>query len=205
MVNAAAALTIPLGFKLLTPDENRAGGSLDWLGGLALALLVGGAMLIPAEGARSGWSSSLVTVGAASVVIGLAVLSARELTADSPFIPEEFLRNSRYVALVWMSFSVMAANLAPLIGLPIFLSTIHRLSTLEVGLVLLPSAVSTSVAGIVAGRIMDRCGARLPIWGGSPLMLLAVLGLFTYAGTSVWVISVFAGILGAGFGLVNTP
>ena len=205
MVNAAAALTIPLGFKLLTPDENRAGGSLDWLGGLALAVLVGGAMLIPAEGARSGWSSSLVIVGAASVVIGLAVLSARELTADSPFIPEEFLRNSRYVALVWMSFSVMAANLAPLIGLPILLSTIHRLSTLEVGLVLLPSAVSTSVAGIVAGRIMDRCGARLPIWGGSPLMLLAVLGLFTYAGTSVWVISVFAGILGAGFGLVNTP
>ena len=162
-------------------------------------------MLIPAEGAHSGWSSSLVIVGAASVVIGLAVLSARELTADSPFIPEEFLRNSRYVALVWMSFSVMAANLAPLIGLPILLSTIHRLSTLEVGLVLLPSAVSTSVAGIVAGRIMDRCGARLPIWGGSPLMLLAVLGLFTYAGTSVWVISVFAGILGAGFGLVNTP
>ena len=205
MVNAAAALTIPLGFKLLTPDENRAGGSLDWLGGLALALLVGGAMLIPAEGARSGWSSSLVIVGATSVVIGLALLSARELTADSPFIPEEFLRNSRYVALVWMSFSVMAANLAPLIGLPILLSTIHRLSTLEVGLVLLPSAVSTSVAGIVAGRIMDRCGARLPIWGGSPLMLLAVLGLFTYAGTSVWVISVFAGILGTGFGLVNTP
>ena len=92
-------------------------------------------MLNPAESARSGWSSSFVMVGAASAVIGLAVLSARELTADSPFIPKEFLRNSRFVALVWMSFSVMAANLAPLIGLPILLSTIHRLSPLEVGLV----------------------------------------------------------------------
>ena len=36
-------------------------------------------------------------------------------------------------------------------------------------------------------------------------MLLAVLGLSTYAGSSVWLIAAFAGMLGAGFGLVNTP
>lgn len=36
-------------------------------------------------------------------------------------------------------------------------------------------------------------------------MLLAVLGLSTYAGSSVWLIAAFSGILGAGFGLVNTP
>ena len=36
-------------------------------------------------------------------------------------------------------------------------------------------------------------------------MLLAVLGLSTYAGSSVLVIAAFAGILGAGFALVNTP
>ena len=36
-------------------------------------------------------------------------------------------------------------------------------------------------------------------------MLLAVLGLSTYAGSSVWLIATFVGILGAGYGLVNTP
>ena len=178
---------------------------MDWLGGVALALLVGGALLIPAEGARSGWSSFWVLTGAAGAIVGLVTLAVRELMADSPFIPREFLRSSRYQALVWMSFSVMAANLAPLIGLPILLSTVHRLSPLEVEFVLLPSAILTSIAVIAAGRITDRLGARLPIWTGSPLMLLAVLSLSTYAGASVWVISLFAGILGAGFGLVNTP
>ena len=205
VVNAAAAITIPVGIKMLPSQEDRSGGTLDWLGGVALALLVGGALLIPAEGARSGWSSFWVLAGAAGAIVGLVTLAVRELMADSPFIPREFLRSSRYQALVWMSFSVMAANLAPLIGLPILLSTAHRLSPLEVGLVLLPSAILTSVAGIAAGRITDRRGARLPIWTGSPLMLLAVLGLSTYAGASVWVISLFAGILGAGFGFVNTP
>ena len=36
-------------------------------------------------------------------------------------------------------------------------------------------------------------------------MLLAVLGLSTYAGASIWVIAIFAGMLGGGFALVNTP
>ena len=36
-------------------------------------------------------------------------------------------------------------------------------------------------------------------------MLVAVLGLSTYAGSSIWVIASFAGLLGAGFGFVNTP
>ena len=99
----------------------------------------------------------------------------------------------------------MAANLAVLIGLPILLTTFHQLSPLEVGLAMVPGAVSMGVFGALAGRVTDRNGARLPAWVGAPLMLLAVLGLSTYAGSSVWVIATFTGILGAGFGLVNTP
>ena len=36
-------------------------------------------------------------------------------------------------------------------------------------------------------------------------MLLAVLGLSSSAGSSVWIIAAFTGVLGAGFGLMNTP
>ena len=99
----------------------------------------------------------------------------------------------------------MAAQLAPLVGLPILLATFHKLSPLEVGLTMVPGAIATSVFGVLAGRLTDRNGARLPAWIGFPLMLFAVLGLSTYAGSSVWAMATFAGILGAGFGLVNTP
>ena len=205
VANAAAAVTIPIGLKILPKGEDRTAGNLDVIGGIALALLVGGVLLIPSVGARSGWSSPLVLTGAVAALIGLAGLLFRERSASSPIIPREFFRSARYVALVWMSFSVMAANLAVLIGLPILLATFHRLSALEIGLTMLPGAITTSVFGVLAGRLTDRNGARLPTWVGAPLMLLAVLGLSTYAGSSIWVIATFAGILGAGFGLVNTP
>ncbi|MCH6581000.1 MAG: M24 family metallopeptidase, partial [Nitrospinae bacterium] len=70
---------------------------------------------------------------------------------------------------------------------------------------MVPGAVASSVFGIIAGRITDRKDPRLAIWAGSPLMLLAIVGLSTYAGSPVWVVAVFTGILGAGFGLINTP
>ena len=204
-INVAAAVTIPLGLKILPKDEERSGGGIDLFGGVALGLLVGGVLLIPSEGARSGWASSLVLVGAVIAIIGLVGLLARQWTAGSPFIPREFLHSSRYVSLVWMSFFVMATNLAVLIGLSILLTFTHNLSALEVGLTMVPGAIFTSIFGVLSGRITDWVGARLPVWVGSPLMLLAVLGLSTNTGSSVWVIAIFTGLLGAGFGLVNTP
>ena len=88
VLNAAASVTIPVGMTILPRDEDRTGGSLDLVGGAALGLLVGGVVLIPTEGARSGWSSPLVLTGAAMVFIGLIALSARQMTARSPFIPQ---------------------------------------------------------------------------------------------------------------------
>ena len=194
-----------LSVKVFPKDEERTEGQLDIPGGVALALLVAGALLVPTEGARAGWTSPLVAAGVAMAVSGLAGLTLRQLTAGYPFIPREFLRNGRYLVLAAISFSAMAANLAPLIGLPILLAVAYRLPPLEIGLVMVPGAIASSVFGIIAGRITDRKDPRLPIWAGSPLMIVAVVGLSAYAGSPVWVLAVFTGILGAGFGLINTP
>ena len=202
---AGGAVTIPIGLKILPKNEARSAVNLDLVGGVALGLLVGGAVLIPTEGARSGWLSPLAVTGIVIGIIGLSALVTRQVTASSPFIPREFLQSSRYIRLIWMSFSVMAANVAILIGLPILLAASYNLSPLEVGLTMLPGAIASSVFGVLAGRLTDRNGARLPTWVGAPVMLLAVLGLSTSAGESIWLIAAFAGLLGAGFGLVNTP
>jgi len=161
--------------------------------------------IVPTEGARSGWSSPMVLTGGGVAVFGLIALIARQATGESPFIPREFLRSSRYLAIVGMSFVVMSAYLAPIIGLPVLLSAIHGLSALEVGLVMLPRAILTSLCGVLSGRLTDRRRVRLPTWIGSPLMLLAILGLSTYAGSAPWVIAGLSGILGVGFGFANTP
>lgn len=146
-----------------------------------------------------------MVAGGASAVTGLAILSARQLFAASPFIHRELLRNLKYLALAGMSFTLMAANLAPLIGLPVLLAISHGLSSLEIGLVMVPGAVLSAGAGVLSGRLTDRTGPQLPIRVGTPLMLLALFGLSSYAGSSPWAIAGFVGLLGGGFGLVNTP
>ena len=70
---------------------------------------------------------------------------------------------------------------------------------------MLPGAVSSAAFGVLAGQITDRKGGRQPMLVGAPVMLVAVLGLSTYAGASVWGVAVCAGLLGVGFGLTNTP
>ena len=205
VATSLAAITIPFALMVLPGEKEKSGGKLDLWGGAALGLLVGGILLAPAEWARTGWNSPLAGAGAVLAIVGLAVLLARQLTASSPFIPRELTRNLRYLSLVSMSFSVMAANLAVLIGLPILLTTFHGLNPLEVGLVMLPGAVSSSAFGMLAGKLTDRFGARLPTWCGTPLMLVGILALSISADASVFTIAVFAGVLGAGFGLMNTP
>ena len=170
-----------------------------------MGLVVVGALLAPSAWARSGWNSYPVLIGVSAFVIGLVALYYRQTQAGSPFIPRALLQNPRYVALVGISFTVMAANLATLIGVPIMAAATHGLTATQVGLVMLPGAVCSAAFGVLAGRVTDRWGGRRPMLLGAPLMLLAVLGLSTYAGASVWGVAACAGLLGAGFGLTNTP
>ena len=205
ITTSLAVITIPFALLVLPKGEEKSGGKLDLWGGGALGLLVCGVLLVPAELSRAGWSSPLAVTGTVMAIVGLAALLMRQLTARSPFIPRELTQNARYVSLVTMGFSVMAANLSILIALPILLTVFHRLSPLEVGLVMLPGAVFSSSFGVLAGKLTDRYGARLPTWSGAPLMLAAILALSTSADAPVWVIAAFNGMLGAGFGLMNTP
>ncbi len=205
LVPAAVLLTIPVALKALPKVERRLGGDLDLIGGVGLGLMVAGILLVPSEGPRAGWTSNLVIIGGVSAVVGLVILFARQAFAVSPFIHRELLRNLRYLALTGMSFTLMAANLAPLVGIPILLAISHGLSSLEIGLVMLPGAVLSAGAGVLSGRLTDRTGPRLPVRIGSPAMLLALFGLSAYAGSSPWAIAAFAGLMGAGFGLINTP
>ena len=198
-------MIIPIALKSLPRSETQSAGNLDLIGGAGLGLMVAGILLVPSEGARSGWTSPFVIAGGISAVVGLVVLSARQVFAASPFIQRQLLRNLRYLALAGMSFTLMTANLAPLIAIPVLLAISHGLSSLEIGLVMLPGTALSAGAGVLAGRLTDRTGPRLPTSVGTPMMLLALLGLSAFAGSSPWAIAGFAGLLGAGFGLVNTP
>lgn len=203
LVTSAALLTVPFTVKAFPKGEERLERNLDLIGGVGLGLMVAGILLIPSEGARSGRTSALVIAGGMAGLVGLAVLAARQLFAAAPFIHRELLRNLRFLALVGMSFTLMAANLAPLIELPVLLAISHGLSPLEIGLAMMPGAALSAVSGILSGKLTDRTRTageyRVYHHAGSVVRTVGLLGLIALGHAG------FAGLLGAGFGFVKTP
>ena len=205
IITALAGLAIPFGLKILSRTEERGNESLDVIGGILLALLVSGALLAVSEGARSGWGSSQVVWAVAISIAALIGLVIRQRSAHFPFIPVELVQNRRFVLLGSISFTAMGVEIATLVGLPLLLTSVHNLTVAQIGYVLLPGAILAALFGIVAGRLVDLIGARIPVRVGIALMLVAMLGLSSYAGSAIWLITLFMAILGAGFALVNTP
>jgi EmrB/QacA subfamily drug resistance transporter len=203
--SAVAAVAIPAGLKVLPRDEGRVEGHLDIVGGLLLALLVVGVLIAPSQASQNGWSSGPAIGGVALAVVSLVLFVFQQRRATSPFIPAEFRRNTRFIALVAMSFLLMAANAGLLIGLPILLAIFNQTSVLTIGLVMLPGAVLSAISGVVAGRFIDRFGAPTLMKFGGAVMLIGIVGLSAEAGGSLWLMSAYAGFIGAGLGFVNTP
>ena len=204
-IGAVAGLLVPVGRRVLPRDEGRGGEWVDVWGGLCLGVAISGALLAAAEGARAGWAARQVAWAGATSVVALVALVARQRTAASPFVPRELLRNRRYRALVAISFAAMAGMLGSIVGLPLLLTAINSLSPSQVGLALLPNAALTATLGVVAGRLADRVGGRMPVRAGLTAMLVALLGLSAASGGPVWAVSALLALLGVGSAFVNTP
>ncbi len=205
LVTSGAAVTLPAALVVLPREEEKIPGTLDIVGGILLAGAVVGVLLASTEGARAGWTSFWPIAGIVLAAGSLALLALNQRTSASPFVPGDFLTNTKLLTFVFMSFLVMSANLGPLIGLPVMLAAFNGSTAIDIGLIMLPAAVLTALSGVFAGRLVDRLGARLLARAGGSLMLVSVLGLSSFSGDEVWLIAVFGGLLGGGFGLVNTP
>lgn len=205
IVSAISAVAIPVGLKVLPRREERVEGHLDIPGGLLLALVVVGVLIAPSQASQNGWASGPAIGGVVLAVVSLGLFVIQQRRATSPFIPAEFRRNTRFIALAAMSFLLMAANAGLLIGLPILLAIFNQTSVLTIGLVMLPGAALSAVSGVAAGRLIDRIGAPTLMKFGGAVMLIGIVGLSAEAGGSLWLMSAYAGFIGAGLGFVNTP
>ena len=153
--------------------------------------LLVGAILAPSQASQNGWNSGAAIGGVVLAVVSLGLFVFQQRRATSPFIPAEFRRNTRFIALVTMSFLLMAANAGFLIGLPILLAIFNATSVLTIGLVMLPGAVLSAISGVAAGRFIDRFGAPTLMRFGGAIMLIGIVGLSAEAGGRLWLIAAF--------------
>jgi EmrB/QacA subfamily drug resistance transporter len=154
------------------PKTERA--SFDSVGTLLLALTLAAFALAMTIGRGSFGPLNLALLVAAVFGTGLFVYA--EARAESPLIPLAMFRNHVLNASLAMSTLVSTVMMATLVVGPFYLSRALGLQAALVGLVLSVGPLAAALAGVPAGRIVDRLGAqRMTIAGLSGIAAGSVL------------------------------
>ncbi|HET7460076.1 MAG TPA: MFS transporter, partial [Longimicrobium sp.] len=135
---------------------HRAG--FDPAGTLLLALTLGAYALAVTTGRGSFGPWNLALLLAAGCGAGLFVLAER--SAAAPLIQLALFRDPVLAARLATSALVMTVMMATLVVGPFYLSRALGLDAAHVGMVMSAGPVVTALAGVPAGRVVDRYGAQ---------------------------------------------
>ena len=192
---------------LVVPESPvRTPGRINVLTSLLLSAWLVCLLLPMSQGQAWGWTSGR-TVGLLAAAVVLAVLwVVAEARSDAPLIDMRMMR----VPAVWTTnlvallFGVGMYSLFAF--LPQFLQTPESagygfaVSVTVSGLLLLPQAGMTFLAGIASGRLAARHGSKRVLSFGSGLNALCLLGL-TVAHDRIWQVLIVTTLMGVAFGL----
>ncbi len=200
LIGAVALMDSKLFFR-----ETR-GVRFDWPGAaLSTAALVTFLMLMT-NGYRLGWTSPLILLAGASVVALVAGFILWELRAPNPMLDMGLFRRRVFSLGVLASFTSFLSVGSIRFMMPFYLQGALGYNPGQVGFIMLPTAVTMTIIGTIAGRLSDRYGYRA---FNVARLLLASAGIFTISRVSettpLPVIIAALVIQSAGTGLFGSP
>lgn len=205
VMSAGLLVLFPAAARWLPVERAGDEGSLDVVGGAALALFVVGLLLGFTLGSQDGWTSATAMGALGVAIISLVIVAYRQKSEAYPFLPTELVSSAAYRRIVFLSLLAAVAMLGTLMAFPLMLSTENGLDALSIGLAMLPGAIATAVFGMTAGRIVDRVGAGPPIRVGWAVMSAGMLLLVGTAGGTPYFMAATLAVVTTGFALFNTP
>lgn len=194
---AAGAAAFLFGHRLFPrdPAARGAGFSLDVAGTLLLTLSLGAYALSTTVDAVPGVNAML----AAAAAVGLAIFIAVELRVRTPLIRLPMLRDRTLSTGLAALALVSAIVMATLVVGPFYLAEVLGLTPVDVGLVMSVGPGVAALAGIPAGRMVDRLGAYTVALAGlagvvaGSLLMVALPGTFGLAGYVASLATITAG------------
>jgi EmrB/QacA subfamily drug resistance transporter len=140
-------------------DERRVGLDLPGaiLGTAGLTALVYGII----HAGETGWGNewSLVSFGAAAVLLGLFALAERR--AAAPMLPLKFFRQRDFSGAVLLIGMVLFAMFVTFFFLTQLFQLVQHRSALAAGLLIVPTSIAVTIGAGVAGRLIHTVGPRL--------------------------------------------
>jgi EmrB/QacA subfamily drug resistance transporter len=189
-----------IGWNILPkPKSLGSFGQFDIIGALGLPAILTSVVSLLLYIAKSG---DAVVLAAGVPLIGLAILAFgwHELRHPDPVFQPRIFRNRSFAA---SSLGIALANLSMyslLIAVPLFLAGRDGASAMKTGLVLTTMTFGMIVMSVVAGRMLDRNGRKLPTAVG---LVISAAGAapMAFIGADISVAALIFGLILVGIGL----
>ena len=201
-VAIAALIVTERVLKLPFPRRKH---SIDWLGASFIVASVSALLLVLSLGGKEfDWNSSWTYGLVAVALLMLAAAIWQERRSSEPIMPPHLFHNHTFVITSIASLLVGAAMFGAIIFLPQYLQIVQGKTPTESGLLTLPLMAGLLLTVITSGRLITRTGHYkiFPVLG----MLVAAVGLWLMshldATSSLWTVSAYMFITGAGIGMV---
>lgn len=203
LASAVAASLVMVGKRMSVHTYHP---KFDWLGaGLSTTTLII-FLLAMTGGHQFGWTS--IPIGTALLgVIGFATFFVWwELRCEVPMFDVRQFKNRLFSLGVFASFLSFVGMSAVRFLMPFYLQAVMGYSPIQVGLILVPNALSMVVVGPLSGRLSDRYGWRLFNVTGL-LMSASALVLLSRIEVSSPLSLVMSGMIlqSIGLGIFNAP
>jgi EmrB/QacA subfamily drug resistance transporter len=199
---AAVSLT-----ALFVPDSRAAlVRRADPAGQVLVIIMLGALAYGIIQGPGYGWMSPKVFGFFLLAVAALAVLLAYEPRREDPLIDFRFFRSMPFTGANLTAICAISAMAGFLFLTTLYLQDVRGESALQAGLTLLPMPIAMALCAPVAGRIVARRGARIPMLIAGAALTLSSAALSRLSGESgpMYLVVTYA-LFGVGAGMVNSP
>lgn len=203
---AVTGVTALIAVFVVPPSPVRRPGRVSFVSAVLLSGWLVCLLLAVSQGGQWGWSSVIViALFAGAVLLGLC-WALTETRVRVPLVDMRMMRRTAVWTTNLVALLVGMGMYASFGFTPQFNQTPQSAgygfgaSVTESGLLMLPAAVMTFVAGVVASRIADRIGPKAVVAGGSAIACGGLLMQGLWHGER-WQMLVANGLAGLGIGL----
>lgn len=205
IVAAIAAIIVACAAKMLKPYGEFRRSRFDLL---SVVLSTCGLICL-LYGLSSVSSSTNLGLTVGLIVAGIALVGLyayRQLNLAEPMLRIDILKTANYRTVVIVIALFQAALIGMETVMPLYIQGVLGQSATVSGLTLLPGALIGAFTGMLAGRLFDKFGVRVPVLIGAAVILCGVLGFTQFrADSPIFLVSVMYAVLAIGIQFTMTP
>ena len=168
-IGVAAVL---LAITFLQPSRPKTDARFDAVGAVLSSLAFGSCLYALSRVSQDGWGSLTVRGLLSFGLLCLAVFCAYEATRDEPLLDVRLFTRPQFLIANVVGWVSTIALFGAEFMLPLYLQNLRGLTAVDTGLMLMPQGLAVAIAGPIAGRLVDRIGARTVVVIGFCLLAL---------------------------------